>query len=1367
MSDWKPTVIGRPFLLFFSSISILLIILIEALVQTSKRNTGLVFGRVSDGGGGGLEMLSGGDKFGYLYLPTLISVLYGLLWTWIDHDIKRLEPYYQLSKPGGALARDSLLLNYPYALVASVPITAFKRKHWSVFYSGTILVLIFFFVSPLSSAVFSIKIISRTVSAPFKLASIVPAGQQNSSLSASFTFVAYDYTYFNASLPRFAAPEFAILPFRPAETATPKPNETWTGTSTRLSADLKCAPATIRPIIDGREFSGPASFLFTNEAKDCSYNLTRKTIAYDQTFPFSETWNTLFVSHGRNPRFVPPGKMQDVYALTSQATRCPNNHTFLALWGREQKFPGLNSTVLSQRSPMKWYSDDWAVIFCEPVYEQQQVTVTVQASTGAVLSVKPLGEKTPFTAINATYFEDLMSVGVNAAVTAVMDVAIHPNAVGEYPFAPPDHRFQLGRRFNDSIGIYNVHGLTGFGLAGEKEGELESMLDPTKLGAMFARAYRLLFAMAVVGELSNFNHTAAADSSFTRTFRAEAVTVNSIFARLVEVSIGIVVLLSFGLLYTTWSRKCNLAHDPSSIAAGMTAIAGSPDMISDLEDSEWIGEEKLVSTLRKSDRRYHLISLPTGGHRLMRLNPTIYKTQLEADQEQKLLDSDNSITKKIENLALDSNASHWELHPVMGITVCTLFLALMVLLGWLYGSDRKRDGELAPVTHSLTGYHSATLLTNAGLPVIGNSFQNNIIYNYLPTFIAMFTEPFWVLLTRYAALVMPYQELHAGGSSPLKSITVNYDSKPPHFVTYRSFRARHFILAALSVMALASNFLAVAFGALFNDKTSYWMEATSFHQPWSPIMKTGSVSVDSVEAEVSSKVLLSEIHYKRGDLRQPELFYVAFANISQNLKLPQWTSDEFYFLPFDSPDPALRGLSREGSTRGFGVDMQCSAMPESQIATTRMWKKDFQARNGTLFSSHTVPEVGRDYQFDMWQQCQTPDGLKNGTYRAQMYTGNLGEFDTTLGVWSDESGRTDLPVSPGWGYIDFMGTFRYGNASWQCPGYFTAGWIQTKVVAVPAGSSEDPTGVVMGVTEPPTHVAVVCKTNFRTAIFNVGVDATNTVLRYDRTGDWEDPDDFFMDTTAAQFMSLYDQMLSDDSNNISEQMGGAISRYVRNDPRPYDWVNYLMRNLPGGNKPNSTWPPDAAVSGRALEKVYKLLFPIFIQRYSGELFRPTPGTLVAGQVQLSEARMEMSREMFVIAVVILGFFIIVGTITYVRRPGRFLSSLPTCMAVRMSTYYASNAIDDVTGTEAMNPEERARLLKRLGNKYGYGVYVGRDGKQHFGVDREPLVGRGGKAKMQANQVWLSKGVGMTQKPTGVQGPGRRFLGGRLWGSGSP
>jgi hypothetical protein len=67
--------------------------------------------------------------FQYLNLPTIIAVLYGLLWAWIDLDVRRLEPYYQLSKNGGSSGLESILLHYPVDFLAAVPLKAVKLRH--------------------------------------------------------------------------------------------------------------------------------------------------------------------------------------------------------------------------------------------------------------------------------------------------------------------------------------------------------------------------------------------------------------------------------------------------------------------------------------------------------------------------------------------------------------------------------------------------------------------------------------------------------------------------------------------------------------------------------------------------------------------------------------------------------------------------------------------------------------------------------------------------------------------------------------------------------------------------------------------------------------------------------------------------------------------------------------------------------------------------------------------------------------------------------------------------------------------------------------------------------------------------------------
>lgn len=62
------------------------------------------------------------------YLPTSISVIFGLICARADHNYKRLEPFFQLSKPGGATAENTLLLDYSYSFPPFIPYWSSKKR---------------------------------------------------------------------------------------------------------------------------------------------------------------------------------------------------------------------------------------------------------------------------------------------------------------------------------------------------------------------------------------------------------------------------------------------------------------------------------------------------------------------------------------------------------------------------------------------------------------------------------------------------------------------------------------------------------------------------------------------------------------------------------------------------------------------------------------------------------------------------------------------------------------------------------------------------------------------------------------------------------------------------------------------------------------------------------------------------------------------------------------------------------------------------------------------------------------------------------------------------------------------------------------
>ncbi len=241
-----------PVLLAFAIASLLIAGLLEVLAQQAASE------------GGALSIVDSADDippivtFGYLYLPTIVAVLYSLAWNWVDLDVKRMQPWLELSKPRGATGEMSLFLDYPVDFVAIVPFKAAKRKHWAVFYSGTIMVLIFWLLTPMQGAVFGTGpvLTRREVDMQYPRA-LVDSEKQAEMLDQAVLNAGYAVTWLGQAYPPFTTKEYALLPFEPPsfEAATPA---NWTGKTVKYWTELDCWPAEIAP---SKQFNaGTANF---------------------------------------------------------------------------------------------------------------------------------------------------------------------------------------------------------------------------------------------------------------------------------------------------------------------------------------------------------------------------------------------------------------------------------------------------------------------------------------------------------------------------------------------------------------------------------------------------------------------------------------------------------------------------------------------------------------------------------------------------------------------------------------------------------------------------------------------------------------------------------------------------------------------------------------------------------------------------------------------------------------------------------------------------------------------------------------------------------------------------------------------------
>jgi len=80
--------------------------------------------------------LSLAEFFTWKYAPIMAFVFYGILWQMSDFEVKRLEPYYQLSCKTGATAGESLNMDYLTFMSWLVPLRALRHRQYAVIWSS-------------------------------------------------------------------------------------------------------------------------------------------------------------------------------------------------------------------------------------------------------------------------------------------------------------------------------------------------------------------------------------------------------------------------------------------------------------------------------------------------------------------------------------------------------------------------------------------------------------------------------------------------------------------------------------------------------------------------------------------------------------------------------------------------------------------------------------------------------------------------------------------------------------------------------------------------------------------------------------------------------------------------------------------------------------------------------------------------------------------------------------------------------------------------------------------------------------------------------------------------------------------------------
>lgn len=534
-------------------------------------------------------------------------------------------------------------------------------------------------------------------------------------------------------------------------------------------------------------------------------------------------------------------------------------------------------------------------------------------------------------------------------------------------------------------------------------------------------------------------------------------------------------------------------------------------------------------------------------------------------------------------------------------------------------------------------------------------------------------EPLFTILNRLLAVLQPYYDLQKGGRPAKTTIETRYDSLPPQLNIWRAARASHYFLALMSIIVLLVNVLSIALGAIFNESTVTVitsLNATTSKMP--TLTRNKPIFAYGVESSTGTYYYFDH-------------FYMVQTNMSNGIQLPAWVDEEFAYFPFsDTTTKDNSSAEYNGITRGFGVAATCSPLSTSNTSTNYVSYN----YNGT-------------YQFEDVTQYQQK--LKV-IYSDANYTCTPGEFG---------SKALEFPTGGPSTSAQELYTFLTAEGQTEDEGDFCGtrvllGWMRYEQ-GQPAGYH-------------PSSTWMECQSEFLTAQFNVTVDAGGHILRSEKVGAYENTT-IVLGTNTTTMTSVWkslNQYVGAYGQGDTSSAGAALGWH--NDTRTRDWMNYFLKIATNGMDlvDPSKALPDPTSLAPTVQKTYQRIGAALLGTTS-DLFadaqRPAPTIQVT--IATSDTRIFMDNTAYLLSLVILGIYLVAGTVFYARQRETLLPRLPTTIGSTIAFVAASRAAKVYHGSGDGLDGKARNARGPVAEMYGFGRYTGLDGKVHVGIELEP------------------------------------------------
>lgn len=203
----------------------------------------------------------------------------------------------------------------------------------------------------------------------------------------------------------------------------------------------------------------------------------------------------------------------------------------------------------------------------------------------------------------------------------------------------------------------------------------------------------------------------------------------------------------------------------------------------------------------------------------------------------------------------------------------------------------------------------------------------------------------------------------------------------------------------------------------------------------------------------------------------------------------------------------------------------------------------------------------------------------------------------------------------------------------------------------------------------------------------------------------------------------------DSSGLIAQSNRYIFQQYTtpwHNDTFSGDFLNYFIKETVNDTRfldPKRAVPSWEDIQ-EPLRKTYASLFAVWLGSNKERLLVTHQGsntTQTTGWRIINEERIFLSTALSGIALGILCTYALVACVVYLRRPGKYLARLPTNLGSVIALFAGSTAVQGMGGMSGLSRKGRANSFAKLGFRYGYGSYVGTDGRVHIGIEKTPFV----------------------------------------------